>query len=145
MWRMGLIIFWLGILAVMDIRQRRVPVCLLAVGGVFAVITAAYSCFNGTTQGVEMLWGLIPGGFLLLVAAATQKAGWADGIVLLTLGMLLDHQACTVSFAISLFLISVVSLLLLVFRRIGRNARLPYLPFLWAGCLFQAVTGFSAR
>ena len=88
--------------------------------------------------------GMLPGIVLLLVAVATKKAGWADGVVLLLLGLLWGARECTVSFALSLFAISIVSLILLALRKVDRNARLPYLPFLCGGYLLQAVMRLAA-
>ncbi len=77
-----------------------------------------------------MIKGCIPGAILLLMAAATGKAGTADGFVLIFLGISTGGKICLVVFMLSLLLISMFSVILLVFRRVGRSTRLPYLPFL---------------
>lgn len=143
MWEFGLMAFWLGVLSVYDFRRKKVPVWLLAAGGIFGATAAMYAYFHGTKSGAEIIWGMLPGGMLLFVAAATKKAGWADGIVLMTLGLVTTYRECVTGFVISLFAISVVSLLLLTFRKVGKNAKLPYLPFLCAGYLFQAAVGLN--
>ena len=73
-----------------------------------------------------------PGGLLLVTAYVTKKAGYGDGIVLLLLGMALGGDKSLLIFGLSLLLISVWSLILLVFHKAGRNTKIPYLPFLTA-------------
>ena len=143
MFKFGLMVFWLGVLSVLDFRQKKVPVWLLSAGGILGAAAAVYAYCDGTNSVVEIILGMLPGGLLLLVAAVTKKAGWADGIVLVTMSLLTDFRECVTCFVISLFTMSVVSLLLLTFRKVGKGAKLPYLPFLWAGYLLQAAIGMQ--
>lgn len=143
MWKFGLTVLWLGVLSVLDLRRKKVPIWLLAVGGILGIAAAVYAYCDGTNSALEIIWGMLPGCLLFFVAAVTKKAGWADGIVLVTLGLFTDFHECVTCFVISLIAISVVSLLLLTFRKVGRGAKLPYLPFLWTGYLLQAVMGMQ--
>lgn len=140
-WKVVFIVVWLGALAVLDLRFRRVPVWLLAVGVVFVTVVSAYRCLSGSAWFAGIFWRLLPGISMLTVAGATKKAGWADGIVQLLMGLLLNLQECAVCFCISLAAISVVSMFLLVFQRVNRNFKLPYLPFLWIGYIAQVMLG----
>lgn len=134
-----LVVLWLGVLAVADIRRMRVPVWLLAVGGIFMTIVSLNEWRTGERNALSLLWSLIPGIALILVAVATKKAGWADGIVLLLLGFVDSLKVCITSLVISLFAISVISLALLCLKKVRRDSRLPYLPFLWIGYILQAA------
>lgn len=104
-----------------------------------------FMSFNQHAQGgknaAELVWGLVPGALLLLTAAVTKKAGIADGIVLLLLSLPLGYRECIVSFVLSLMIMSLISLLLLVLGKIKGNSKVPYLPFLLAGYMVQAITG----
>lgn len=93
----------------------------------------------------ELIWGLAPGALLLLMAVTTKKAGIADGIVLLLLSLPLDYRECIVSFVLSFLIMSFVSLLLLVLNRVKGNSKIPYLPFLLAGYIVQAMVGLGRR
>lgn len=126
---------WLLAASILDIRSRRVPVWMLILGGIFAVLTAVCNCEFTLAECVEMIKGCIPGVILLLMAAATGKAGTADGIVLIFLGICMGSKICLAVFMLSLMLISLFSGVLLALRRVGRNTRLPYLPFLSAAWL----------
>ena len=143
MWKVILIALWLGILAFMDIWRRWVPVWLLAVSGMFVTCMSVYEMWQGGMSGTEILWGLLPGFMLLLLAVLSKKAGWADGVVLLLLGIMTGFQECAFSFTLSMLAISAISLALLMMKRVGKNTKMPYLPFLWAGYLVQAVLKFA--
>ena len=141
MWKFVILSLWLGIMAVLDLRWKRIPVWLLVVGGMIVTIMS----FNEYTQAdksfAELVWGLVPGALLLLMSVATKKAGIADGIVLLLLSLPLDYRECIVGFVLSLLIMSFVSLLLLVLGKVKGNSKLPYLPFLLAGYMIQVITG----
>lgn len=126
---------WLLAASILDIRSRRIPVWMLVLGGAFAALAAL--CRFGFTlaECVEMIKGCIPGAILLLMAAATGKAGTADGIALIFLGICTGGKICLAVFMLSLVLISLFSGVLLALGRVGRNTRLPYLPFLSAAWL----------
>ena len=143
MWKFALMALWLISMSIFDLIDKRVPVWLLTVGGIPAIATAMYAYVKGTGSLIQILWGMFPGILLLAVAVLTKKAGWADGIVLLIMGLFTDLWECMVCFAVSLVIMSVVSLLLLVLRKAGRNTILPYIPFLCAGYLVSAVALFA--
>lgn len=121
---------WLLAASAVDIRSRRIPVWMLALGGTAAVLAVVCRCGFTSAECMDMIKGCIPGAILLLMAAATGKAGTADGFVLIFLGISTGGKICLVVFMLSLLLISMFSVILLVFRRVGRSTRLPYLPFL---------------
>lgn len=142
MWQFGFTALWLLVLAVLDIKERHVPVWMIALGGTLAAATSAVSIWQGTMQGGELLWSIAPGAIMLAVVIFTKQAGWADGAVLVAVGLLTGSHACVFSFALSMFLIPAVSLPLLVLRKVRKNTRLPYLPFLCTGYLVQAAVKF---
>lgn len=139
MWKFTLTALWLISMSVYDLFEKRVPVWLLAAGGIPAIVTAMYAYMMGAESLGQIFGGMLPGILLLAVAAVTKKAGWADGIVLLIMGLLADLRECMACFMISLMTMSIVSLLLLVLRKVGKNATLPYIPFLCVGYLLRIV------
>lgn len=122
---------WLFSISVMDVRSRRVPVWLLVSGGIPGVVAGV--CREG--EGFSMLLGALPGLLLLITAFATKKAGYGDGIALSLLGIAVGSRKSLLLFGVSLFLISICSLVLLVFRKAGRDTGIPFLPFLSAAWL----------
>lgn len=124
---------WLLVMSLFDIRYRKVPVWLLMTGGVAVAIVGIYGCVSGERGLAEFLLGMIPGLFLLLLAAGTRKAGWADGIVLIYLGSVMGLGQCIAAAMLSLVMISVWSILLLIMRKADKGTRIPYVPFLTMG------------
>lgn len=118
---------WLLALSVMDIRTKRVPIWMLLLGGLGALClpTDAFSAL-----------ALLPGGILLLLAVG-GKAGYADAIVLLALGVMVGARIGITIFLVSLFLLSGVAIPFLGFRRIKEESKMPYLPFLTAAFVVQ--------
>lgn len=143
MWKLIFIALWLGVLAGIDLRYKKIPVWLLAVSGIIVTFVSIFEARRDGMQDLQLLWGVLPGVGLMIIALISKKAGWADGIVLMLLGVLVGFGACVFSFALSMLMISVVSLVLLVLKRVGKNTQLPYLPFLWIGYLAQAALGFG--
>ena len=141
MWKFVVLSFWLGILALTDLRWKRVPIWLLVVGGIFATYMSVYLYTMERKNVTEFLWGLTPGVLLLLMSATTKKAGIADGVVLLCLSLSISYQECIVSFVFSLIAISLASLLLLALHKVRGNSKLPYLPFLLVGYILQTIIG----
>lgn len=143
MWKLIFIALWLGVLAGIDLRFKKIPVWLVATSGIIVTFVSLYEARKDGIQDLQLLWGVIPGVGLMLIALISKKAGWADGVVLMLLGILVGFGACALSFALSMLMISVVSLVLLVLKRVGKNTYLPYLPFLWIGYLVQATLGLG--
>ena len=144
MWKFILTALWLVALAGMDIQRKHVPVWILMLGGIAVTCVSVYSAWNGRFWERELVWSIVPGAVLLAVAVLTKKAGWADGVVLIFLGMLTGFREGIFSFTLSMLFISVVSLVLLTLKRVRKNTTLPYLPFLCAGYLVQAALGLAA-
>lgn len=128
-------IIWLLAASIMDIRSRRISIWMLAAGGVLSIL-AVICQYSGYWA---VLKGMLPGILLLLTAFATRKAGFGDGIALLFLGAAAGGEKAFMLFGLSLFLISLVSLLLLALKKVRRNTQIPFLPFLTAA--WFVVTG----
>lgn len=143
MWKFVILSLWLGILAVVDLRWKRIPIWLLTVGGIIVTFVSVNRYIQEIKNTVELVWGLVPGLLLLLMAVATRKAGIADGIVLLLLSIPLNYRECIVSFVLSFLIMSLVSLFLLVLHKVKGNSKLPYLPFLLVGYMLQVITGLG--
>lgn len=133
-----ILLFYLVILSIYDCREKQVPRVLLFIGVVVTVISLLATVIDGQ-QLLYRILGLLPGQFLLLVAFATKKAGYADGIVLSVIGMILGYQKAVFLFCISLLLMSLVAVLLLFLHKVNGRTRLPYLPFLTVTYVIQQI------
>jgi len=121
---------YLLILSIYDVRERKVPLVLLGIGGVFVVLQGIHYGRTDMLVWMQLLVGSFPGVFLLIVAWASKKAGYADGVVLMLLGMTEGYREGIVLLCVSLLLLSGLVILLLFLRKVKRNTRMPYIPFL---------------
>lgn len=133
MWKIGILLMLLLLLSIWDIRECRVPVPVLAIGSALVGIIVGYELLTGRINWLQPAMGSLAGLFLLAMAWLTKKAGYADGIVLLWLGILQDYKRGLMILSISLLLVSLVSIVLLILRRVRRYTRIPFIPFLTMG------------
>ncbi|MCD7835527.1 MAG: hypothetical protein LUG83_02490, partial [Lachnospiraceae bacterium] len=77
-----------------------------------------------------IMLGAVPGLLLLLASITTKKAGTADGIVLLMLGMLTDYRSGVRTFCLSMMIAAVFAIITLALKKVGKDSELPYIPFL---------------
>lgn len=135
MWKEVLTAAWLVPMSIVDIKSKRVPVWMLAAAAAAAVGVLLYEGVSGGLSGWQECRALVPGGVLLLVAYATGKAGPADGIVLMLLGIFMGYKDCVAASLGGLFLIALFSAALLMLHRAKKNTRIPFIPFLALGWL----------
>lgn len=139
--RFVIVAVYLFVLSFFDWREKAVPRLLLWVGSLAAAGVLTYGYYERDVQWqryfAECLAAVIPGMLLLIVSLATKKAGLADGIVFLILGVFLGHQKSMTVFAISLIMAAVFSGYLLLFRRKVKDYQVPYLPFVTASYLLS--------
>lgn len=156
MWKFILTLIYLVVLSIMDIREKQVPMYLLAAGlllaalmgigergreelaGGLSLIEAGQKILPG------LLLGVFPGMLFLGMAWLTRRAGTGDGMVLMILGLLTDYRTCIIVFSISLFLISAFSICMMAFCRIQGKTCLPYIPFLTAACIGYEICKVEA-
>lgn len=142
-----IIVLYLIILSIYDIRTQKIPVKWLAVGSVAVVGTIVREISDvlevaGSWQelwpalwqefGQELLTGWLPGLAILGACVVTGRVGSADGWVLLIVGSMLSSGQMMAAFGCSMILIAIMAGVLLLLKRAGKNDRLPYLPFLTA-------------
>ncbi|MBO4981161.1 MAG: hypothetical protein J6C84_04610 [Lachnospiraceae bacterium] len=132
MWKEIIGLLYVAVLGAMDIREKKVPVWLLILGAMETImVRLAEGFMDGWQKNTgSILWGMLPGLFLLAMAYLTKKAGYGDGVVLCLLGIRCGYRFCLAIFCMSLLLLSLTCMVLLLLKRVRRNTRIPYLPFL---------------
>lgn len=141
MWKEAMTAAWLLPMSIADIRNKRVSVWMLAIGGLGAAGVLLYEGINGELNGWQLCRGLIPGVILLAAAFATGKAGTADGMIVMLLGVFMGYEGCMAAALSGLLLLSLFSGILLMLRRVKRNTKIPFIPFLTAGWLLALWGG----
>lgn len=133
MWKEVLTVAWLVPMSIMDIKSKKVPVWMLWIGASAAAGVVLYKGINGGLDGWSECRALLPGAILLAVAYATGKAGPADGVILMLLGVFTGYEDCVAASLGGLILIALFSAVLLTLRRVRKNTRIPFVPFLAVG------------
>lgn len=148
MWEVVLVLIYLTVLSIMDIREKQVPLYLLLMGLFFSMVIgigaeiSAENIGGGINLmriGGKVLLGLLPGIFFLGMSWLTGNVGKADGLVLMILGFLTNYRICMIIFSASLLLISIFSVCMMALHRIHRKTSLPYIPFLTAAYIGYQV------
>ncbi len=121
------------ICAIQDIFKKRVLLWLICIG---AVMTCVCLPFIDRLSVVDCLGGLSIGLVTMLISKMTAgKIGMGDGILLCVTGMGLGFWNNLELFGMALFLAAVLSIFLLILRRVDRKKSIPFIPFLFAGYL----------
>lgn len=145
MWKAGkiLILFmYLIFLSFYDFREKKVPCVLLAAGGMVIIVCAGAECLWSSREWTDIIRGMLPGGGLMTVAFLTKKAGMADGIVLMFIGVFEGFRSVMLLLCGSLFLLALCAGILLLLRRVEVNTRIPYLPFVCSAYLLLHMDVF---
>lgn len=126
--------------SVSDIRMQCIPVRSLGAGVVLSTCWTIGKVLLGEQPQAAVILGLIPGSAVLLLARVTrEQVGCGDGWELVIMGSLLGWKDCLLGLGIALFGVFTVSVILLVFRRVRGNTRIPFVPFLCMGTVIAAV------
>ncbi len=122
------------ILSVEDIRTRRIPTVILYP---FLVCGILWGILRGDP--VQFVLSAVPGAVSLVIARVSgEKIGYGDGLVMLSLGGLIGCKGTVFAIMSGIMLSGLFSLGLIIFCRIGKkkiskDSRIPFLPFLLAG------------
>lgn len=132
--------FGFGVLLIMvvssigDIRSKEVFLweILGCLGMSFAAVIL--SIYGNSFDASDILMSLMPGAFLLLIAYVSRSSmGYGDGLLLLAAGPALGSNVTVMGMIAGVFACGLISGLLLVFKRVGRKARIPFVPFMTFG------------
>lgn len=128
----GIVIGLLLVLSIFDMRMKKVPVWLIGLAAGVALIFRMVK----SVPVLQLLAGLLPGIFVLLLAVCTKESiGTGDGLVLCALGLFCGLKETVAVLGMALFFAAVVAVVLLVLKRAGRKTELPFLPCLCTGYL----------
>lgn len=119
---------FLGILALEDIRERRIALKnILLFGG----MAALYRCLTAQISMEEIIFSLLPGaGMLLLGFLTREQIGYGDGLTVAVLGLWTGGRSVLVSVIAAVLCTGVWSLICVIKRRMEP---IPFVPFLLIG------------
>ncbi len=130
---------YLGMLSIWDIRSQKLPVGWLIPGGAGASLCLLEGIMTDGMAVGEVLGRMLPGVIVLLLAYMTHQAGEGDGWLLLMVGCIFPYRSCMAIFLGSLLLAALTAAGMMAAGKMNRDARLPYVPFLWAAVLVVSM------
>lgn len=133
MWIEILMFVFLGICAVYDGLEREIPLAVVWLGIIAAIVLRIQGLAgDGTFMAVAL--SVIPGVmFWLLGFISGEKVGYGDGWMLVMIGLFMGLWKCFLILVIGLVSGSLVVLILSVFKKVSKDYRLPFAPFLLFG------------
>lgn len=133
MWIEILLFVFLGICAVCDSMERKIPLAVVWLGMIAAVVLRLEGLAgDGTWEGAAL--SIVPGAlFWLLSFISREKVGYGDGWMLVMIGLFTSLWECFLIMMTALMAGSLVVLILLAAGKASRDDRLPFAPFLLFG------------
>ena len=114
--------------AVTDIKIKELSLKLFALLGIVSLA----GCILGQNEEIPMtVTGVIPGILLIVLAKITEQSiGYGDGIILAELGLFTGVGKCMLILAVALAIAGIFSLGIVVFKKVDKNYKIPFIPFL---------------
>ncbi len=135
MWKEVIILCVLIFWSIQDIKTGQLPLLSLVLALAAALLWKGFAMEVSARELLLLGLSLLPGVAMLLLALTSKAAGTGDGLALIVLGVILGLSKILLLLCVSLCLMSLVSLFLLVCKKVSKQTRIPYLPFLTAGYL----------
>ena len=131
--REGVLLAFLGLNTVSDIKCKKIIVWSAWLFGVFGFI---YGLVTSELTLLQGLMALLPGIMFLLISKITKESmGYGDGIIVLVMGIYLSIQNLIGSLVLALIFAALWSIILVVFFKKKKQEEFPFVPFVLLGFL----------
>lgn len=120
-----------------DIKMKRFYTWMVLLG---AILIAACVPFSSTITIGARLWGSSIGLVVILISILTQgKIGMGDGLILCVTGISLGLWNNLELFLTALLLSAILSIILLVAKKVDRKQGIPFVPFIFMAFLIERI------
>ena len=137
MFQTVMVMVFLVIGTISDVRYKRIPIWLVAGFGTAAIVLRAAAWQQQSAM--ELISGVATGVFLIAVSAVTGgQIGIGDGLVFMVLGICLGSNN-VILLIIALILCAIVAGVLLAVKHVERKDRLPFVPFVLCAYVLQQL------
>lgn len=122
------------ICSVVDIRTKEIPLWEIAICAVLSTAKVVLDLRGGEADIAGIIFSLLPGAFLLVLSFITKEGiGYGDGLMVLLMGPALGAEGLILGMLIAFFASSFFSAILLIIKKVKRNYRIPFIPFMTIG------------
>ena len=122
-----------------DLRDKEITLLPIILGVTIGTIRLVLGVMD---SGLVYLACLVPGVIMLAGAVLTgEKIGKGDGVALLILGAILGYRNCVIVTLISAGLLFVFCMLGLITKKMKKDTRIPFIPFLLIGNVIAGLAG----
>lgn len=120
-----------------DLQKHKVSMITVMIAGILGVI---FQFGIIQENGLKIIGGILIGIVLLSLAKITrEKIGYGDGWIFVVTGIYMGFRNNMYLLLLSLFLASLVSICLLVFKKVNKKTELPFVSFVLPGYLLLFV------
>lgn len=120
-----------------DLQKHKVSMITVMIAGILGVI---FQFGIIQENGLKIIGGILIGIVLLSLAKITrEKIGYGDGWIFVVTGIYLGFHSNMYLLLLSLFLASLVSICLLVFKKVNKKTELPFVSFVLPSYLLLFV------
>lgn len=131
------IIAILLITAIQDIRTKTISLWLIVMGMIIVLVYTIYLRVNFLIP----IGGILVGVLVVIISIATKgKIGMGDGLILMVTGINLGFWRNLEMFLYSLCIAAIISIILLIFKKVKKKDSLPFVPFILAGYILIVIT-----
>lgn len=128
-----LVLIFLAIGSVHDVKSRELPGSFLFIFAVFAVLCNLLLCYQKVSG---IFSGILLGGSFLVFGWLTKEAiGYGDGIGITIMGILLGGNLTVIILATAFFLSALYGIGKLLLKKGTASDRMPFYPFLFMAAL----------
>lgn len=139
-----IVIFFLVLGSIWDVKKKSVPYMYLLLWGIVALVYLISNSLikNNGDIWITMLFGIIPGIVCLLISyVSREQIGYGDGWAILLMGALLGISRVMKLLLAAFSLLTVIAIVLLITKKAKRKSTIPFIPFLFLGYLMVFLYG----
>ncbi len=120
--------------AYFDIKYQSIPIWLLVTELLIGAVRIVFLIIAGEMQFIDVIWAGMPGIFLLLLAFMLKdRIGYADGLMVIGIGLSSEWMICLLSIFTSFVICAFTGIVMVLLKKAKMNTRMPFAPFLLAG------------
>ena len=120
-----------------DIRTKKINVYICAVGMLTAFIIREIILGE---ESLKLFFDLVPGIIVYAIAVfSSERIGKGDAITLMFIGVVAGKETVLMSLFVSLTIAASLSVVLLILKKVGKDTKLPFIPFLSVGVIAGGI------